>query len=182
MDSLNGSKWGKWDLHIHTPNSFLANKFGDPSLEATWDNYIKSLFKKALDKGIATIGLCDYFSIEGYEKVLSYLENEDKLKSKEIGFSQEDVEKIKKILILPNIEFRLKCLVGNGNRVNFHVIFSNDVSIREIKENFIEDLKFEDQARPSTPDEIKNLCRSNLETLGPRLKAQDLRSYAAHIK
>lgn len=30
-----GSMWGKWDLHVHTPESVLNNKFG-----IDWDNYV----------------------------------------------------------------------------------------------------------------------------------------------
>ena len=46
------------------------------------------------------------------------------------------LEKSKSILFLPNIEFRLNKLVGN-NRVNFHVIFSDKVSINDIEDNFL---------------------------------------------
>ena len=31
-----GSEWNKWDMHVHTPSSVLANEFGD-----NWDKYIK---------------------------------------------------------------------------------------------------------------------------------------------
>ena len=31
--SYKGSEWNKWDLHIHTPESGMANEFGND-----WDN------------------------------------------------------------------------------------------------------------------------------------------------
>ena len=124
-----GSEWRKWDLHVHTPFSYLDNQFGDD-----FDNYVKKLFKKAIEKEIAVIGITDYFCIEGYKKIKTeYLTNEEKLKEL---FSAEEIERIKNIRLFPNIEFRLDTLVG-GNRVNFHVIFSDSMQIRDIEENFL---------------------------------------------
>ena len=30
-----GSEWRKWDLHVHTPESGMSNKFGN-----NWDEYV----------------------------------------------------------------------------------------------------------------------------------------------
>jgi len=60
-----------------------------------------------------------------------YISNDNKLKK----LFDEKIEQVKRILILPNIEFRLNKLVGK-NRINFHVIFSDEIEIKEIKENF----------------------------------------------
>lgn len=169
MNFNRGSEWRKWDLHVHTPYAFLKNEFGDPNQDMTWDNYIKSLFRKAIDEKIYAIGITDYFSLDGYEKVLSYIEDTSKLSKPTIGFSSDDIEKIKNILILPNIEFRIKCIVGS-NRVNFHVIFSNEIALRELKENFLETLTFVYQANPSAYEDIRKLTKNNLITLGQRLK------------
>ena len=129
-----GSEWRKWDLHVHTPESVLNNGFG-----ANWDEYVKQLFTKALTHSIAAIGITDYFTIEGYKKLkIEYLNNNNKLK--ELEFSDDQIERIHQILILPNIEFRLDKLVQD-NRVNYHVIFSDDVSIADIEENFLQQLK-----------------------------------------
>ena len=40
MHHYKGSEWNKWDLHIHTPESGMANQFGND-----WDKYVLSLFK-----------------------------------------------------------------------------------------------------------------------------------------
>ena len=55
-----GSEWRKWDLHVHTPASF-EHGFGD------WDDYIAALGEV---RDIAVLGITDYFTIEGYKKIL----------------------------------------------------------------------------------------------------------------
>lgn len=60
-----GSEWRKWDLHVHTPESGMANEFG-----SDWDKYVQSLFKKSIENNIAVIGLTDYFTIDGYKKLV----------------------------------------------------------------------------------------------------------------
>jgi hypothetical protein len=127
--NMRGSKWRKWDLQVHTPFSHLNNGFGD-----NFDEYVKKLFKAAIEKQVAVIGITDYFCIEGYKKIKQdYLANDTKLAEL---FTSEEIEQIKKITIFPNIEFRLDTLV-NGNRVNFHVIFSDEVPITDIEENVV---------------------------------------------
>lgn len=160
-----GSEWRKWDLHVHTPFSYLNNQFGD-----NFDNYMRELSKKALEKNIPAIGITDYFTIEGYKKIKNeYLNNNSKLTK--LGFNEEDIEKIKQILLLPNIEFRLNKLVGT-QRINFHVIFTDKVSINDIEENFLREIKFVYESGPQTEDEKRPLTIQNLEDLGSKLKAE----------
>ena len=161
-----GSEWRRWDLHIHTPYSYLHNEYGDPSDEKTLDQYITKLFSEAIKNKICAIGITDYFSVDGYEKVIEYKKNISKLK--ELQFSDEDIMKINELLILPNIELRLKCIVGT-NRVNFHVIFSNEVSVRDIRENFLENLFFSYEGSPDDSDYKFKLTKYNLEQLGTKL-------------
>jgi len=164
MNDIKGSIWRKWDLHIHSPYSFLNNGFGDD-----FDFYVKTLFRTAISKNIAAIGITDYFTIDGYKKiVLEYLNKPAKLKEL---FTDVEIENIKKILILPNIEFRLHDLV-NGRRINFHVIFSNEVSIQDIEEHFLHDLDFVHEAQPFDKDNTRKLKKSNLIELGKRLKLE----------
>ena len=121
-----GSEWRKWDLHVHSPASYV-NNFGN------WDSYIKKLNEVTKKKEIKVLGITDYFSIEGYEKITT--DYKDKL---------ENVD-----LILPNIEFWLDNIVykrgtRDPKRLNFHVIFSNskEVSIQDIKTQFLGELHF----------------------------------------
>lgn len=171
-----GSEWRKWDLHVHTPESALNNGFG-----ADWDEYVKQLFTKALTHDIATIGITDYFTIEGYKKLKNeYLNNNAKLK--ELEFSDDQIERIHQILILPNIEFRLDKLVQD-NRVNYHVIFSDDVSIADIEENFLQQLKMIVEGNPQQAAERRALTKNNLTSLGERLQNEhaDFRQHSSHL-
>lgn len=163
-DYKKGSEWRKWDLHVHTPFSKLNNGFGDD-----WDVYVKTLFNKAIEKQISVIGITDYFSIDGYKKLKQdYLENHSKLKEL---FSDEEIDKIRSILLLPNIEFRLDRFVGR-NRINYHVIFSNDATIEDIEENFLHDLDFIIEGKQFENDEKLKLKTSNLITVGKKLSAE----------
>jgi len=166
-----GSEWRKWDLHVHTPYSYLNNEFGDPENSDTWDNYVKTLFNKAIEKKIAVIGITDYFIIDGYKKIKhEYLENEDKLRSL-FDNDEAKLQAIKNILILPNIEFRLDKFVGK-HRINFHVIFSNDVSIDDIEDNFLNKIEFVYEGAPQNKDVKRSLNKRNLIRLGQKLKQE----------
>ncbi len=156
-----GSEWRKWDLQVHTPASHLNNQFGDD-----WDVYVQNLFRAAISKDIAVIGLTDYFTVDGYKKVKEdYLLKPEKLAKL---LMPDEIEKIAAIRVFPNIEFRLSKFVG-PNRINCHVIISDDVAIRDIEENFLHDLTFTDQAQPQATAEKLKLKVENLRRLGERL-------------
>jgi hypothetical protein len=123
-----------------------------------------------LKKNIHAIGITDYFTIEGYKKLKNeYLENDDKLR--ELQFSSTEISIIKDILILPNIEFRLTTLV-NGNKINFHVIFSNDVEISAIETHFLHNLNFIYDAEPQNEDYKERLKIESLTEFGNKLKKE----------
>lgn len=115
-----GSEWSKWDLHVHTPLS-LENGYGGDTTEA-WDKFINDL--ENLPKEIQVLGINDYLFIDGYERVLEY---------KRRGRLQN----IK--LILPVIEFRIDKFAGHREfkRINFHVIFSDEVPAENIQAQFL---------------------------------------------
>jgi predicted ATP-dependent endonuclease of OLD family len=159
-----GSEWNRWDLHVHTPASGLSNQF-----PKDWDEYVKALFKAAIENEIAVLGITDYFTIEGYKKLCEdYLSNEAKLKAL---FSDDEISQIKAITILPNIEFRLKTIVGKS-RVNYHVIFSDQVSSVDIEENFLHELEFVSDAGPFEASNKRKLTHHNIEELGRLVKSQ----------
>ena len=159
-----GSEWHKWDLHVHTPESGMANQFN-----CTWDDYVQQLFKKAIQEEIYAIGITDYFSIDGYKKIRKeYLENEEKLLQL---FTSEEITKIKNIAIFPNVEFRLDTMV-NRSRVNYHVIFSDKVKIDDIEDNFLRNIDILAEQNPSGSPVRMKLHRSNIERLGNLLRQQ----------
>lgn len=156
-----GSEWRKWDLHVHTPASHLNNQFGND-----WDDYVQGLFRAAIAKDISVIGLTDYFTIDGYRTVKeNYLSKPDKLAAL---FTADEIEKISRIGVFPNVEFRLNKLVGTS-RINCHVIFSDEVSIKDIEEHFLHDLSFTNEAQPQATAEKRKLKVDNLRELGQRL-------------
>lgn len=156
-----GSEWRKWDLHVHTPASYLYNQFGND-----WDAYVQGLFRVAIAKDISVLGLTDYFTIDGYRTIKdNYLSKPEKLAAL---FTADEIKKISCISIFPNVEFRLNKLVGKS-RINCHVIFSDEVSIKDIEENFLHDLSFTNEAQPQATAEKRKLKVENLRELGQRL-------------
>lgn len=159
-----GSAWRKWDLHLHTPASYLNNQFG-----SDWDKFVQDLFRKAIQKRVSAIALTDYFTIDGYKKIKTeYLANDEKMQAL---FSKDELSYINEMLILPNIEFRIDKFVGS-NSINLHVIFSNEFPIVEIEDNFLHELDFVYEGSPQTEDEKHKLKMDNLAKLGRKLKSE----------
>lgn len=174
MAQDNGSSWHKWDFHVHTPYSILHNEYGfDPNIEDEnnqkhFDEYVKYLFMKAIEKEIVAIGVTDYFSIDGYKRIRQdYLNNPEKMKAL---FPDETLRvKINQMFIFPNIEFRLSMFVGrDNNAVNYHVLFSDKVDVNTIEECFLERLKLPHEADSTLP-----LTRRSIETIGHEYKTNN---------
>jgi hypothetical protein len=156
-----GSEWRKWDLQVHTPASHLNNQFG-----GDWDVYVQNLFRALIAKDIAVVALTDYFTVDGYKTVKEkYLGEAAKMAKL---FNAEEIEKIKAIRVLPNVEFRLNRFIG-PNRINAHVILSDEVSIKDIEEHFLHDLEFAYEAEPHKTAQKHKLKTDNLIGLGERL-------------
>lgn len=157
-----GSTWNIWDFHLHTPFSALNNQFGHPEDENVWDTYVARVEAKAQEIGIVAIAFTDYFTIEGYKRILEY---------KKVG-------RLQNILVMPNIEFRIDKIINRGRdrgdpkRLNFHVIFSPDVPPNEIEEGFLHDLDFCHENEPFEPSKIRKLKPFNLIEFGKMIKEQ----------
>lgn len=167
MNSQYGSEWRKWDFHVHTPYSLLNNQYGvDPfDSSSSFDTYVVELFTRAVEKGVAAIGITDYFMIEGYKRIRTqYLDKPEKMKE---CFPDEELrKKVEKIFVFPNIEFRVNTFVGKGaNAVNYHVIFSDQIPIREIEENFLHRLTLTSDFGGN-----RTLTLGNIESIGKTVK------------
>jgi len=100
-----GSEWRKWDLHVHSPKTYGGS----------YDDFINNINNSEAE----VIGINDYSTIEGYEKIISKYR-----------------DKIKKILF-PVIEFRMNNILLDKNdprlkkgiKFNFHIIFDNDPNL-----------------------------------------------------
>jgi predicted ATPase len=132
MNWIKGAKWRKWDLHVHSPASH--NFTGD------WNQFIIQLGNADCD----VIGINDYFSIAGYKEIQRRL-NDPGAPAEGNTPYREALEKLKGKILLPTIECRMNNVVldkklKSGPRINFHLIFSPEVSPDDV-ETFLKDLK-----------------------------------------
>jgi ABC-type histidine transport system ATPase subunit len=108
-----GSEWRRWDLHVHTPDSVLANEF-----KCNWDEYIQYIEDSG--ETVAVIGATDYASISGYKKLRE---------AKSYGRMGNISE------IFPNVELRITPETKNNKGINIHIIVDPSVAnhIEEIE-------------------------------------------------
>ncbi|MEM5528718.1 TrlF family AAA-like ATPase [Gammaproteobacteria bacterium AS21] len=95
-----GSEWRRWDLHVHTPDSVLETQY-----KSDWEKYLEVIEGKGDE--VAVIGVTDYYTISGYEKMLKY-KKDGRLQNIEA--------------IFPNIEFRITPETQRDKGINIHVI------------------------------------------------------------
>lgn len=127
-----GSEWRKWDLHVHTPKSFLANQYDT----CTIDEFVEEIVAKE----ISVVGLTNYFRFTDEELG----EIKDKLKTKGVT-------------VFPNIELRTQPQNKDNEEMHVHVIFSDKTSKSKI-EGFLGRLKTVDDkyCKTLTEAEIKD--------------------------
>lgn len=157
-----GSTWRKWDLHIHTPESFVHNYPG-PTDEA-WEAFLSDLEK--LPDEFKAIGINDYVLVDGYERILKAKREQGRLKNID--------------LILPVVELRLDKFGGvvqggrdghapsNWSRINVHVIF-DQVEPDLIRQQFISAIGPSYRLIPGSLGEGKwnsVISRQSIEALG----------------
>lgn len=150
-----GSEWRIWDLHVHTPASIEHNYHAKNDCDV-WENYISDL--ESLPDNIKVLGINDYLFLDGYRKVLEY-KNNGRLKNIE--------------LILPVVEFRLARFCGTKQfkRINYHLIFSNELSIDVIENQFLKALSSEYALNPESKQVTWDgfITRENLQRLGENI-------------
>jgi len=128
-----GSEWKKWDLHVHTKGTGKNDQFKSK----TFDDFCVTLFKKALEKGIAAIGITDYFNIDNYTKIKEFINKIDSC----TDFTDEEKKKIKRIFILPNVELRMLPVTGSKRLVNIHCLFNPDYEL-SLENNFFGSIEY----------------------------------------
>ncbi|MDD5679377.1 MAG: DNA repair protein [Kiritimatiellae bacterium] len=119
MNDLRGSLWRKWDLHVHTPESLVHQYTGDNA----WERFIQDLERLPLE--FKVIGINDYLFLDGYKRLVA-----EKAKGRLANID----------LVLPVIELRLDKFGGTAghlSRVNFHIVFSNELSAELIEQQFL---------------------------------------------
>lgn len=157
MSYPKGSEWRKWDLHIHTPLSIVQHYQGTND-EEKWEKFITDL--EGLPPEFKVIGINDYIFIDGYEKVLNYK-------------AQGRLANIQ--TIFPVIEFRIKKFGGHRDfkRVNFHIIFSDELSVDIIRQQFLNQLYGSYKLAPGNEGISWNgvININSVEDLGKAIKA-----------
>lgn len=106
-----GSEWRKWDLHMHSPYTFL-NKYS-----CSDEDFVKAI----LESKISCVGLTNYFKFD---------EKEYELK-----------EKLERngITTFLNLELRLDYLNKEDDCLDLHIIFSNNIG-REDLQKFLNNM------------------------------------------
>ncbi|PQP80854.1 DNA repair protein [Paenibacillus sp. PCH8] len=160
MNYEKGSMWTKWDLHVHTPYSIIHH-FNGTTEDETWENYIRDL--ENLPSEIKVLGINDYIFIDGYRRVKQYKDNG--------RLSNID-------LLLPVVELRLDKFGGAKNklsRINFHVIFSDQVDADLIEQCFLNVLTSKYELSPLARETQVRwnsvVTKRTLEQLGQMIKS-----------
>ncbi len=117
-------RWYRVDLHLHTPGS---SDYADP--DATY----LDILQRAEARGLDMIAFTDHNTVAGYASMqkeieeLSFLEQRNRLNSKERERLQEYRRLLQKMLVLPG--FELTATLG------FHILglFSADKTVRQIE-------------------------------------------------
>lgn len=161
-NTISGSTWKKWDLHVHTPESFVHNYPGDK--DAAWEAFLLDLEK--LPPEFKVIGINDYILVDGYERALKAKREQGRLTNID--------------LILPVVELRLDKFGGvvqggkegysqsGWSRINLHVIF-DEVEPELIRQQFLAAIAPSYSLVPGSSGQGKwsgVITRESLEALG----------------
>lgn len=157
MNDPKGSLWRKWDLHVHTPESIINNYSGNNP----WERFLRDI--EDLPPEFKVLGINDYIFLDGYKRIL-----EERKKGRLANIE----------LILPVIELRLDKFGGSPGhlkRVNYHVIFSDELSPELIEHQFLYALSSKYVLTPEYDKIRKNgswharPTRESLEDLGNKI-------------
>lgn len=123
-ETSGGSRWRKWDLHIHTPETKLNNQYQLTDGGDVWDKFCDEIE----NSDVEVFGITDYFSFDNYFLFLEKF--------------QAKFEKSKKSFF-PNLELRVDRSSNNRNEgYDFHIIFSNKIA-RDKLQDFLRNLQLE---------------------------------------
>lgn len=125
MSEEKGSLWRKWDLHVHAPSKYTCAKNDCYEGNDLTDKQNKFIDELKNVKAISVIGITDYFSLEGYKKVMENISD--------LGHFD---------LIIPNIEIRITPVTGKGKKINLHLIPNTSVLSIEDIERFLYKFEF----------------------------------------
>jgi hypothetical protein len=106
-----------------------------------WDIYIERLIQATKTHQISAIATADYFSLDGYSKLLEYYDQP----AQTIAVKENRVQ----LYVIPGVELRLNIFNSLEESINLHVLFDPEkCSVEFIKQNFLEDLKISYRGTP----------------------------------
>ena len=137
-----GSEWRKWELHLHSPSTKLADAYQIEGGQDVWVEYCRRLH----ESDVHVFGITDYFSADGYFETI-----------KQYRSLYGDCKK----LFIPNVELRTNEVVNKGGEhVHVHLLFnpsnaSFDSDIRKFI-GFLETSKTASGSRRVFASELRN--------------------------
>jgi hypothetical protein len=135
-----GSRWLRWEPHIHTPGTVLNDQFGGAG---SWEDYLGNI--EASSPIIRALGVTDYYLLDTYQGV----------RAAKADGRLPDVD-----LVFANVELRLGFGTVKGNWVNCHLLVSpEDPDHVEATRRFLAQLTFDfNRDRFScTPEDLARL-------------------------
>ncbi len=117
-----GSRWRKWDLHLHTPKTKLNDQYQATGSMDIWDIFCE----KVETSDVAVFGITDYFSVENYTTFVAKFQTKYPNSTK---------------VFFPNVEFRIDSKNRSDDHIQVHVIFSNIKETTNKLTNFFTRLK-----------------------------------------
>lgn len=120
-----GSRWHRWEPHIHAPGTLFNNQFKGPT---AWTDYLTRL--EQATPPIRAIAVTDYYCTDTYQDVVREMKEGDRLPQVE--------------LVFPNVELRLDVATVKARWTNIHLLVSPDDPhhVAEI-DRFLSRLRFE---------------------------------------
>lgn len=136
-----GSKWRKWNFHVHTKGTNKNDLFSSSSM----DDFFHIFFKKAFENQISAIAITDYFSIDRYLEAIEYrstIEDKTDLIGNKL-FNDDEVKFIKDIFVFPNVELRMLPSTDRGRLINIHCLFNPDY-VQDLENDFFSHIENQD--------------------------------------
>lgn len=120
MDKSRGSQFRKWDLHLHSLDSYLNNQY--KIINGINEEDRRKLLEKLKENSIEVIGLTNYFNFTEEDFILKkYLEDNG-------------------IVTFFNLEIRLSNINKVDELFDYHIIFDNKIE-KQIIKNLLGELK-----------------------------------------
>ncbi len=99
-----GSRWLRWDPHIHAPGTLRNNQFGND-----WDSYLRRI--EAARPVPSALGITDYFTLRAYKEFI---------RRRQVGALSSVA------LVFPNVELRLTIETEERQGINLHLLICPD--------------------------------------------------------